>query len=142
MEVAPAKVGEIHPAFVRAELNLNLTNQPDRVRREWEGLGPGDVVFLLSVKGVDTLSKTNGESNLLGKYGVKHLRSAEVVQVLDQDGRPLNSPARLAELEEHDESPNARNRRRLHVKIDPVKYHVSAIYQPLNLPLLTTIVRF
>lgn len=124
LEVAPPKVGEVHPSFVRAEVNISLANQPDRSRRDWDNLSPGDIVFLLFVKGVDELNISNGDLDLVGKYGIKYLRAAEISQVMDQDGRALYNPVRLQELEQQEETEASRNRRKLHLKVDPLMYHL------------------
>ncbi|RPA71567.1 hypothetical protein BJ508DRAFT_367698 [Ascobolus immersus RN42] len=96
LEVAPPKVGDDKPAYIRAEINVNIGHLHDRARREWERLGQGDVVFLASVRGYDEeeqrlrgLEGVKGEQTPAEKYGVRKVRSAEVIQVLDHEGKPL-----------------------------------------------------
>lgn len=120
LEVAPPKVGEERPAYVRAEIGLDFTRLSDEVRRDWESLRPDDVVFLLAVKGIDEGDKMiNGGSEKLNtaeKFGIKCLRAAEVVQILDQDGRSLRTAdGRVGKPD---------GRRRLHVRLDPEMYRV------------------
>jgi intron-binding protein aquarius len=96
LEVLPPKVGEEKPAAVRAEVSLDLTRVSPDVRKEWESLRPDDVVFLLGIKGADESDKmiTNGgpeKMSLVEKYGIKCLRAAEVVSVLDSQGRQIGS---------------------------------------------------
>ncbi|KAI5778893.1 P-loop containing nucleoside triphosphate hydrolase protein [Geopyxis carbonaria] len=94
MEVLPPKVGEEKPATVRAEVSLDLSRLSKDVREGWENLRSDDVVFLLAIKGVDDSDRmiTNGGAdrlNMAERYGIKSLRAADVVQILDSQGRPL-----------------------------------------------------
>ncbi|KAL7273966.1 hypothetical protein RUND412_003147 [Rhizina undulata] len=121
LEAAPPKVGEEKPAYVRAEISLDLSRLSDDVRRDWESLRPDDVVFLLAVKGVDESDKmvTNGAARKLTsaeKFGVKCLRAAEVIQVLDQQGQTLRSADGKIK--------RSGGRCRLHVKLDTDMYKI------------------
>ena len=90
IEVAQSKVGTNKPAHVRAEVLLDVSRLNDSIRTEWDSLRPGDVVFLLAVKaGKSQLA--NGHSNHQPQHDweIVHLRAAEVVQVLDENSRPL-----------------------------------------------------
>ncbi|KAL3436340.1 P-loop containing nucleoside triphosphate hydrolase protein [Aspergillus tetrazonus] len=118
IEVAPPKVGSTKPAFVRAEITIEVGRLADHVRTEWDSLRPDDVVFLLAV-----------QPGNKGKYGFRdveapqtpsivHVRSADIVQVLDENGRPLREPV--------SGQPNGyRSRprvRRLLVNLDPAAF--------------------
>lgn len=133
----PPRVGEERPAAVRAEVNLDMARVSPEIRKEWESLRPEDVVFLLAVKGVDDSDRmiTNGASDKLSmaeKYGIKCLRTAEVIQVLDSQGRPLLGPG-------EQKARNSFGQCRLHLKLDPDMYKVSSEYCPLffNVRILT-----
>ncbi|PNP40630.1 hypothetical protein TGAMA5MH_07628 [Trichoderma gamsii] len=90
LEVVPALVGDDKPSVVRAEVSFDVKRLGDGVRREWDTLRPGDVVFLLAVQppassqGVTNGSSTQSEAN---KAGVLAVRTAEVVQITDDRGR-------------------------------------------------------
>lgn len=121
LETAPPRVGEEKPAYVRAEISLDLTRLSDEVRRDWESLRPDDVVFLLAVKGVDEGDKmivNSGVEKLstAEKFGIKCLRAAEVIQVLDQDGRQLRSGEGQVR--------RSGGRCRLHIRLDTEMYKV------------------
>ncbi|RAH52918.1 DEAD helicases superfamily protein [Aspergillus piperis CBS 112811] len=90
IEVAPPKVGSAKPAFVRAEIAIEVGRLADHIRMEWESLRPDDVVFLLAVQSDDAGKPGFREPET---PGLKYLRTAEVVQVLDENGRPLREPA-------------------------------------------------
>ncbi|KAK6369596.1 hypothetical protein LTS17_009502 [Exophiala oligosperma] len=118
IEVGAPKVGELKPSFVRAEAILDVSRLTDQMRREWDSLRPHDVVFLLAVKPTDdTRALTNGHSG--DSEGEQRpfvaLRSAEVVQVLDDNGRPLR------EQKSNGDAPRAR-RRRLLLDLDASAY--------------------
>ena len=91
MEVQPPRVGEEWPSLVRGEVYLDLETLPKHARREWAQVRQDDVLFLVSVK----LSEktTNGTMAKVEDYakdlGIQYVRSAEVLQVLDEEGRPL-----------------------------------------------------
>lgn len=89
IEVAQAQVGSDKPAFVRSEILLDLGRLNDNLRAEWDSLRTGDVVFLLSVKAEDR--SMNGHTNTRSDqaWGIQHVRAAEIVQLLDGNGRPL-----------------------------------------------------
>lgn len=91
IEVAPPKVGSANPAFVRAEISIEVGRLADHVRREWESLRPDDVVFLMAVQNESAKIGLRDQS-LADGPGLKYLRTAEIVQVLDEHGRPLREP--------------------------------------------------
>ena len=92
LEVAQAKVGYNIPAHVRAEIALDVSRLADFVRKEWEILRPGDVVYLLAVQPSDaSQSLINGHSapNDTHTSRFLFLRTAEVVQLQDENGRSM-----------------------------------------------------
>ncbi|KAL2803232.1 hypothetical protein BJX63DRAFT_412680 [Aspergillus granulosus] len=92
IEVAQPKVGSAQPAFVRAEVTLEVGRLADHVRMEWDSLRPDDVVFLLAVQ-TDTAGKVGlRDAGSAKTPGIVHLRTAHVIQVLDENGRPLREP--------------------------------------------------
>jgi intron-binding protein aquarius len=88
IEVAPPKVGSAKPSFVRAELTLEVGRLNDSIRKEWESLRPDDAVFLLAVTS-PTSPKSLGVSEA---PSLTYVRTAEVVQILDENGRVLREP--------------------------------------------------
>lgn len=92
IEVAPAKVGSANPAFVRAEIAIEVGRLADNVRKEWESLRPDDVVYLLAVQSASPAQFGIPDNTTAGP-AMTHLRTAEIVQVLDEQGRPLRQPA-------------------------------------------------
>lgn len=121
LEAAPAKVGYEKPAYVKAEVTLNVSKLTDVVCRDWESLRPGDLVYLLAVRAtVDSRKLTNGHSEQGGprSTGLLALRTAEVVQLLDERSRSIR--------EHPPEEVNGYGRRsrilRLVVNLDPAAY--------------------
>jgi intron-binding protein aquarius len=86
IDVAPPKVGATHPAFVRAEIAIEVGRLADNVRREWDSLRPDDVVYLLAVHPPTASQPGQAASE---PPQMTHLRTAEIVQVLDEQGRAL-----------------------------------------------------
>lgn len=136
VDVAPSKVGEQHPAYVRAEIILDVSCLQQQVRREWESLRPDDVVFLLAAEGSDDKPVRNGHSGQTGDHqGIHKLRCAEVVQVQDENGRPLRDNM-------SDDGFRRIRQRRLIVNIDARQYQEDMdrvtqgrpnIYEQINL---------
>jgi intron-binding protein aquarius len=119
VDVAPSKVGDEHPAYARAEIILDVSRLQYGVRREWEQLKTDDVVFLVAIEGQDDIPMRNGhseEQNSGEQLGLHRLRCAQVVQVLDENGRPLREQANADGF-----APRARQRRLL-VNIDAKQY--------------------
>lgn len=120
IDVAPARVGEEHPAYVRAEVILDVSRLNYSVRREWESLRPDDVVFLLAVRPVEegmTMRNGSQPQNPGEELGLRRLRTAEVVQVQDENGRPLR--------EQHNQADGLSYRprqRRILLKLDAATY--------------------
>jgi intron-binding protein aquarius len=139
VDVAPSKVGEEHPAYVRAEIILDVSRLQHPVRKDWEQLRPDDVVFLLAVEGKDDVPMRNGhhqDTTTGEQLGLHRMRCAQVVQVLDDKGRPLRDQARDDVF-----GPRARQRRLL-VNIDAKQYKIDMdqtaegrpnVYENINL---------
>ncbi|KAJ5108835.1 CWF11 family [Penicillium angulare] len=92
IEVAPAKVGSSNPAFVRAEIAIEVGRLADHIRKEWESLRPDDVVYLLAVQS-SSPTQLGIRDDTAEAPCMTHLRTAEIVQVLDEQGRALRQPA-------------------------------------------------
>ncbi|KAH0542174.1 hypothetical protein FGG08_003395 [Glutinoglossum americanum] len=125
LEVAPPKVGDDNPAWVRAEIVLDVSRLSESVRREWESLRTDDVVFLIAVKAVEEAKLLAGgnPSTLSNKTrSLTHLRTAEIVQVLDESGKPMRNP-QIGQFSSRGQ-PDRSRVRRLHVKLD------SSMYKP------------
>jgi intron-binding protein aquarius len=136
VDVAPSQVGQDHPAYVRAEIILDVHRLQHQVRREWEQLKPDDVVFLLAVEGSDDISMKNGGDLLATSenFGIHTLRCAQVVQLQDEKGRPIRDQVSI-------DAPRVRQRR-LVVHIDAKQYQEDMdrvaqgrpnIYEQINL---------
>jgi intron-binding protein aquarius len=92
IEVAQPQVGSGKPAFIRAEIILDMNRLTDRMQAEWDSLRPNDVIFLLSVIAEDSSTRSlNGHTSSHTGQGweIKHVRAAEIVQLLDGSGRAI-----------------------------------------------------
>jgi len=114
-------VGTEEPNYVKAEIILNDNSLADSVRREWESLRQGDVVYLLAVHPTDDRrSMTNGHAHLTKSAhpSLRTLRTAEIVQLLDDRGRSL----REVPLDETNGHGGRQRLRRMIVNLDPAEY--------------------
>ncbi|KAL8688950.1 MAG: hypothetical protein Q9218_005264, partial [Villophora microphyllina] len=121
VEVTPPKVGQDEPAFVRAEIGLDVSRLADNVRREWESLRRDDVVYLVAAEPTENArALTNGHAAYATSHdhGIRFLRAAEVEQVLDEDGRVLRDTFQ-GDVNGFVRRPRLR---RLLVKLDAVSY--------------------
>ncbi|OAX85596.1 hypothetical protein ACJ72_00010 [Emergomyces africanus] len=119
IEVAPAKVGSTKPAHVRAEIGLDVSRLGENVRREWETLRPDDVVFLLALQPKKSVKQIFSDSrDPKDEVSLLHVRTAEVVQVLDENGRYLREP-QTGETNGYRQRPRLR---RLLVNLDAASY--------------------
>lgn len=89
MDIMPPKVGEDWPSQVNGEVYLDLETLPMHARREWAQVRQDDVVFLLSVRMTDKTTNGSTVTDYAKELGVRFVRSAEIAQVLDEEGRPL-----------------------------------------------------
>nr|OQO25801.1 hypothetical protein B0A51_06213 [Rachicladosporium sp. CCFEE 5018] len=119
IETLPPRVGEDVPAEVKAEVMLDVSRLQPKLRQEWESVRPDDVVFLLHVQAQDR-ALTNGNASDLTpineKLGLKAVRSAEIISVLDEAGRMLRRDGPPG----HDSS--RPRQRRLLLRLDAASY--------------------
>lgn len=121
LEAAPAKVGHDEPAYVRAEITLNVNKLADNVRYDWDSLRQGDIIYLLTIESMEDSRKlTNGHSKQSAQEasGIIALRTAEVVQLLDENGRSIREP-RPDQTNGYGSRPRIR---RLIVNLDPTAF--------------------
>ncbi|KAL7905909.1 P-loop containing nucleoside triphosphate hydrolase protein [Trichoderma velutinum] len=116
LEVVPALVGDDKPSQVRAEVSFDARRLGDGVRREWDTLRPGDVVFLLAIQpspsaGQTTANGSKPAQSEAEKAGVLTVRAAEVVHITDDRGRHAREGAERLD-----------QRRRIQLKLDSATY--------------------
>lgn len=143
IETAAPRVGEIVPAQVKAEIILDVSRLQPGLRREWESLRSDDTVYLLALQPEDNAHKlTNGaaaKQSVAERLGLKAVRCAEVISVLDENSRALR-------FNQHDQDytdngPRPRQRRLL-LRLDAASYKADKdreasgkpdIYESINL---------
>ena len=117
IEVAKPKVGNDRPAYIRAEVVLDISQLADNIRREWDSLKPDDVVFLIAARSTEAHPNgMNGHSihSEKNKAGIHYVRAAEVVQILDEKGRTVREAAQ----QDDDDHGHRPRRRRMIVNVD------------------------
>lgn len=120
IEVGQPCVGVSTPNFVRAEIIMDVSRLTEGNRKDWDSLRPNDIVFLLAIKAQSSRLLTNGHTNGQARkdHEISCLRCAEVVQILDDNGRPLRD---MHDVQTNGHSQKPR-RRRLIVNIDASAY--------------------
>lgn len=138
LEIMPAAVGDDKPSAVRAEITIDFRRLGDNVRREWESLRPDDVVFLLAVDASKYRKADSGGMPEAQKLGLTSVRSAEIIQILDDKGRAVRDAA--AYFDGRGRSPI----RRMRLKLDAAMYKLDMqrasvgkpdVYESINLVL-------
>ncbi|KAK5988865.1 RNA helicase aquarius [Cladobotryum mycophilum] len=133
LEVVPALVGNNLPSMVRAEVSFDVRRLGEGVRKEWDSLRPGDVVFLLAIEPPSGQTISNGGQghSEAENLGVLAVRTAEIVQVTDEKGRHVREGARGLDF-----------KRRIELKLDSRSYADDAeraaagkpdVYESMNL---------
>jgi intron-binding protein aquarius len=119
LEILPPLVGDDKPSAVRAEITLDVKGLTDNIRREWDSLRPDDVIFLLALEpvGQENMVANGGAAGPESdRLGLKYVRAAEIIQVLDENGRTLRDQGSGA-------NSHGRPRiRRLHVNLDATAF--------------------
>ncbi|RGP63372.1 hypothetical protein FSPOR_8650 [Fusarium sporotrichioides] len=117
LEVVPPLVGDDKPSTVRAEVSFDVRRLGEGVRREWDSLRQGDVVFLIAVEPSPTKSASNGGESLSEseRLGVITVRTAEIHQITDDKGRQVRDGAGSLD-----------SKRRIQLKLDPHAYSKDA----------------
>ncbi|XP_067939363.1 RNA helicase aquarius-like [Watersipora subatra] len=115
VEVAKPRLGENHPARVRADITILLSPRYN-IRHEWESLRKHDVAFLISVNPSNTSSiRYNYKEPFIPQVGLTYVRGCEIEGMLDADGRVIE--------EGPDPRPELKgNRRTYRVWLDPNQY--------------------
>lgn len=98
-----------------------MSRLAENLRREWETLRPDDVVYLLGVQPRDNPHRRingNSERVSMNESGLRLLRTAEIVQLLDENGRMVREPP-IGQVNGH----SGRSRlSRLIVRLDAAAY--------------------
>ena len=104
---------------------LNFNKLADSVRAEWDMLRQDDVIYLLAIQPSDDARKlTNGHSSQSNAHasGLLALRTAEVVQLLDENGRSIREPP-PDQVNGYGRRPRLR---RLIVNLDPAAFRADS----------------
>lgn len=136
LEVGAPLVGDTKPSFVRVEVDVDLGKYSKRVARQWESLEPGQLVYLMDLE-----SPIPSSSRPWERLGLKALRAAEVVGVLDGNSAPLSHGNNDLDNDSDDDDEGGQRkrykklRRKIHVNIDAVQYgleHENVLINHLN----------
>ncbi|KAK0809465.1 hypothetical protein LTR75_005905 [Friedmanniomyces endolithicus] len=122
IQTQPPRVGEDVPAEVQVEVSLDVSRLQPGLRREWESLRQDDVVYLLPVHPAETERRlTNGHTfhSSAEKVGLKVLRCAEVISVVDENGRMLR---RDQDTQDNSDGYGRAKQRRLLLRLDAASY--------------------
>ncbi|ANB15405.1 ATP-dependent RNA helicase NAM7 [Sugiyamaella lignohabitans] len=119
LDVAPPLVGDDIPSYVRVEVVLDLERTSTEVRKGWESLQEGEILFLTRFEG-PVVKSTDG----LSRIGLKYLRCGEFVRMLDENNRDIGKGGQS----------NGR-RRKLHINYDARRYDIdeTSLFEGFNL---------
>ncbi|GMM36482.1 hypothetical protein DASC09_038070 [Saccharomycopsis crataegensis] len=114
LDVSPVSIESKHPSYVKAEVQFHYHKLPRNFAEEWDSLSKDEVVFLVSLE-----EPSKNPKNYLEKYGIKHMVSATVIELLDGHGQPLKE----SKMENQNENPRNNKYRRLYVNMDPYVFN-------------------
>ena len=91
-EVKAAKIGELKPAAVIAEVGFSIKGLRGPHRSEWDALKEHDVLFLLSIRAPSSsLSKEElAKLSVAEQFGLQYVRGCEVIEIQDEGGMLMN----------------------------------------------------
>lgn len=89
VEVAKPRVGEGHPAQVRADVTVTLSVIPS-IKAEWEGLRKHDVAFLITLRPPGDIGKKyDYHAPFIPQVGLMFVRGCEIEGMLDSEGKVI-----------------------------------------------------
>ena len=125
VEVQKPNVGDSKPAAVTIEVAIDLKSARNDVREEWDQLRMHDVVFLLDCEGASP--STSEGANPAEKFGLRHVRGAEVIDIRDGEGVYLND-WRMKNQADGDEVPKVSGTRRIFtLALDTAQYQTDIL---------------
>ncbi|KAJ9068376.1 hypothetical protein DSO57_1029333 [Entomophthora muscae] len=121
VDVKKPRLGETVPARVVADLKINLGRYTDTIQHEWKGLHKHDVLFLLSIQAHKDSARSFPENgDFCQHFGLTHVRGCEVLDVLGDDGCPIDEVGKphIENRHAYMKSPQ----RTIRVALDPNQY--------------------
>ncbi|KAL3868820.1 hypothetical protein ACJMK2_041579 [Sinanodonta woodiana] len=89
VEVAKPRVGESHPAQVRADITVTLSVLPS-IKAEWESMRKHDVAFLITLQPTCPIgTRYNYKQPFIPQVGLKYVRGCEIEGMLDEEGKVI-----------------------------------------------------
>ncbi|KAG7398478.1 hypothetical protein PHYBOEH_011099 [Phytophthora boehmeriae] len=98
VKVSKPALGQTYPACIRAQLEVELSSRHDH--KQFDCYQTKEVVFLLAVRatadegaellGFDKHATSESTKSFPEKFGVQYVRTAEIVEVVDAAGKPIN----------------------------------------------------
>eukprot|EP00927_Polykrikos_kofoidii_P015303 TRINITY_DN16783_c2_g1_i1.p1 TRINITY_DN16783_c2_g1~~TRINITY_DN16783_c2_g1_i1.p1 ORF type:complete len:1868 (+),score=425.70 TRINITY_DN16783_c2_g1_i1:78-5681(+) len=140
VNVRRPRVGETVPSQVQAEVRICLTGSIPQVRAEWDLLREHDVIFLIWMQAPEEPFEGKVSDLSVAEFperiGVKAVRGAEIVELLDEEGNVISDPNPA------ERKTPVGDGRILRVLLDPAQYHADLeavadgkkeVYSVLNL---------
>ncbi|KAI8048857.1 P-loop containing nucleoside triphosphate hydrolase protein [Syncephalis plumigaleata] len=137
-DVAQPALGEERPQHVTAQVKINLSMFSESIRRDWDTLRPGDIVYLLTIRAQDWTHQVwkNGATSTSKRsfrehYGVDYARGAQIIEIIQGRGYNTYTPADQPKMDVQE--------RLFRVQFDPNQYYEDSnrkstedIYPTLN----------
>lgn len=87
IQVAKANLGENHPAYVKADVMVNLSLTPE-IKKEWDNVRKHDVAFLITLRSQVPIGyRFNYNKKFVPQYGLTYVRGCEIEGLLDEQGK-------------------------------------------------------
>ncbi|CAG8451805.1 2657_t:CDS:10 [Dentiscutata heterogama] len=122
VEVSKPNLGEDKPSQVKADVTFNIGRYTDSIQNEWDSLRQHDVLFLLTIQAHDgTADKYRDDIPFRSHFGLKYVRGCEIVEIIGDDGKPIEEASKPNVEEKTKISGNLRT---LRVLLDPNQYKI------------------
>lgn len=122
VEVSKPNLGEDKPSQVKADVTFNIGRYTDSIQNEWDSLRQHDVLFLLTIQAHDgTADKYRDDLPFRSHFGLKYVRGCEIVEIIGDDGKPIEEVSKPNVEEKTKISGNLRT---LRVLLDPNQYKI------------------
>lgn len=106
------------------QVSYSISHYAPTIRGEWDELRKHDVLFLLTIEASENTSNALKEGeDFREHYGIKHIRGCEIVDVVGNDGRPIDEMTRFNQGENLKKLKGTQ--RTLRVALDTDQYKVN-----------------
>ncbi|KAI9591354.1 P-loop containing nucleoside triphosphate hydrolase protein [Syncephalis fuscata] len=115
IDIGQPALGEERPQKVIAEIRIKLGFFSDSIRRDWDILRPGDIIYLLSISAQDWTHQAWDQQRPFRAFGLDYARGAQIVEIIAGKGLSVEMGGKLPKMDTDE--------RLIRVLLDPNQYY-------------------